>query len=517
MSTHRIHEELKALSPEEPAAYIHPSVLGQYTLARLLRTIDTFSDKVIPTEHQHLGIRFVELKWLPSVPSLEVRKAYSEEFEFSSDGVELHVTSDLTATVQIFLTEPGTTFESVYPGDEKLISTIDVSIRNMRIPLSANGNEIVMLPPRFKYSREVQRVEEAESRLEVAGIDEWEASHMEGHIIYGVVSQVIANSLSSSVRVPLDRLFPTVDFGEAIKLVVLTGGELGILPSNRVIVRSSAICHCQLGPDYELTGGSVQVEPNIDIENIGPGTSLANAVSGGLVTDGLDPRVDFGPRAPGAGPTAGLYIPAKFATEHMAKTLPSITVKMRDDKSIIGYNTSVTVAFPDLEVRFDEQNGGIIIAMGIDIHGTAYCDYEVFKGVRLPIGRADLIHDQPGRLEIGLYPAIDGDGVKLRSTLIKNDMGRMRVVVVGPGEALKLLGAAAWIAFLVDFLLEALLSYAIPKELRKRVRKYIGEREWDLIDFEDIFDSTQADYYIRTGATYSVDEDSLMASFEYTD
>ena len=114
---------------------------------------------------------------------------------------------------------------------------------------------------------------------------------------------------------------------------------------------------------------------------------------------------------------------------------------------------------------------------------------------------------------MGFYPSVGKDVVlSLKSTLKKADMGSYVAVVIGIGTALKLLGVTAWIRFLIDVVLATMLSVGLPVALKKEVKKYLGSKEWKLLDGLQVANSSGGWY---PNAPFDVTPDSLLASFRH--
>lgn len=170
---------------------------------------------------------------------------------------------------------------------------------------------------------------------------------------------------------------------------------------------------------------------------------------------------------PGLKATAwwGVYLPRLFAEDMVPKVMPSIKITASDD-STIGYRAEANVGFSNFRLTLDIQGGGLLLDVDLDVSVSAYCDFEVFKGVRLPIGWAVIMpaNGSQASLQVGFYPSIDTSGtVKLKSTLKKCDMGNYVAIVIGIGTALKFIGVTALIGFLIDVVLAAILSAALPQ------------------------------------------------------
>lgn len=195
--------------------------------------------------------------------------------------------------------------------------------------------------------------------------------------------------------------------------------------------------------------------------------------------------------------------------------MPAIKITASDN-GWIGFRAEASVGFKNFRLDFDIVKGGITVDIDLDISVSAYCDMEVFKGVRLPIGWAIVMpaNGTPtASIKLGFYPSVDSNGtVKLKSTLIRSDMGTYVAVVIGIGTALKLLGVTAWIGFLVDVVLAAILSNGLPIALKKAIREQMSNGEWKLIDGLPVSDSK---HKLFPAAPFNARADSLLASVRF--
>ncbi|MGH6755173.1 MAG: hypothetical protein ACREDP_23715, partial [Bradyrhizobium sp.] len=391
-----------------------------------------------------------------------------------------------------------------------IISQVRLRIGDPRSRLRAENNILVIEGAYFEAARDISRTPDADTLLAASGIDQLEAAHLEGHIGYGVVSQAVAAALGQRQEQPLSSIFPAVDFGGAIKLAILEGKTaLGIIPTGTVTINEQAHCDCADGPDLGVSHTTIT---NTASPSAGVNDEIAAVTIGGPLPDGLDPMRDFGKRHPGDG-VAGLYIPKAFAEKLTVKVMPSVTIRASNNGTI-GFRAAAHVAFENFKVSFDQAGGGILLDIDLDISVDAYCDFEVFKGVRLPIGWALIAPEvsNTAHLQMGFYPAIDSTGVvKLKSTLKTADMGRYVAIILGIGTALKLFGITSWLGFLIDVVLSSILSVGLPVALRKNVTKYLANNEWKLLDGLPLADRRQ----LFWAAPFDIAPDSLLASVDY--
>lgn len=299
-----------------------------------------------------------------------------------------------------------------------------------------------------------------------------------------------------------------MNFGRTIKLVVLQNGTaLGIIPTETVTLENLEHCDCKDGPDLDHSETTIV---NTSPANPGVNDEIAAVTIGGPIAENKDPFKDFGPRDPNAEGVSGLYIPLDFARSLTVDVMPSVKIKASDNGTI-GYQAEANVGFKNFNVSFDLIGGGILLDIELDISISAYCDFEVFKGLRLPIGWAIVMATKPASIQLGFYPSVGKDGMlSLKSTLKKSDMGSYVAVVIGIGTALKLLGVTAWIGFLIDVVLATMLSVGLPIALKKEVKKYLGSKEWKLLDGLQVASQGEGWY---PNAPFDVTPDSLLASF----
>jgi hypothetical protein len=370
--------------------------------------------------------------------------------------------------------------------------------------------ELVFLGCDFRRRQKIVRTINSDAILSQQGIDPLEAARIEGHVGYGVVSQAVGQALGVKREYELSKLFPAIDFGNSIKLdAISNGGALGIFSTDEVKISRSAHCECTEGPDYEVSRSTIISNNPSDVNT---NDEIGSVNVGGPVPDNKNPLIDFGPRYHGDG-HIGLYIPISFAEELTPQVMPAIKI-VASDNGTVGYRAEANVGFNNFRLSIDETNWGLILDIDLDISVSAYCDFEVFKGLRLPIGWAIVMPAQGSRarLKIGFYPSVDSSGtITLKSTLRECDMGNYVAVVIGIGTALKFLGVTAWIGFLIDVVLAAILSNGLPHELKKALRKHIGANEWKLVDGLPTYDPTKP--LLPPAAIGSADATSLLVSF----
>lgn len=494
-----LHAELQSISKDNPAGYIKTSSFAYLTINRLLEAAHQLKGKNIAAGSGALSAALVDLAWNTS-PNIIIDTTTTSAFPDRE--LDIVVTSSFKINVKILIT-----------GDEsKIISTLSVVISNARVHVRAENNSIIIEGSEFDAQRRITREIDADNLLALAGIDPIEAAYVEGHIGYGVVSQAVAANLSQRTEIALSKVFPAIYFGQSIKLVILEGGEsLGVIPTETVTISKSSRCECVEGPDYGLSESTIT---DTSPANPGPNDEIGRVTIGGPIPESKDPLVDLGPRMGPARGVAGLYIPHAFAKKMVVETMPAVVITASDNGTI-GFKATAAVGFKNFKVDFDLGGGGILLGIDLEISINAYCDFELFKGVRLPIGWAIVTHasGSAASLQIGFYPSIDNSGaVKLKSILQKADMGKYVAIVIGVGTALKLLGVTNWIGFLLDVVLSAILSNGLPRALRREISNYVGQKEWKLIDGYTVVDPRAKLY---PSAPFDVEPSSLLASFEY--
>ncbi|MBK9756658.1 MAG: hypothetical protein IPO88_24785 [Nannocystis sp.] len=394
-----------------------------------------------------------------------------------------------------------------------MISVVHFTISDIRIHLSGSANAIIVEGTDFTSTSQISRSVDADARLAAAGIDPLEAARVEGHISYGVVTSALGATLGQRREIALDRLFPAINFGDSIALSPLQNGEfLAFVPVAKHGLRRDAHCECN-----EATGIAISTTAVTDKTipaNPVPNDQIGKVTIGGPIAENLNPMADLGHRAPGKG-RAGLLLPKETYHGMTVTAMPAVVVRASDN-GFIGFDARGTVGFQEANVSLDAASGGIIVSVKMDISVTATSTLDMGKGRRLPIGYAIItpVAGSSAELEMGFYPYVDDGGtVRLRGTLQKCDMGTYIAVVLGIGTALKIIGVAAWIGFLIDVVLSAIISNNLPIVLRRSVVKAIGAGEWKLIGGDSI---AQLDGFPKGQhfvARYDVDGDSLLVSF----
>ena len=462
-----LHAEIETLAGDLPAAYIDVKPLSRITIDKLVETIVRLKGISIPSGNLSLNAVLLDASW-----SSEPAGKFVEDVNNPlGDKVSLTVTSNLKILVGIHLSND--------PISE--ISQVTVEVDDIRLNVSAEENSLIVSGCDYKWSSGAQRSAQSEKIIQESGIDSLEVAHLEGHIRYGVVTQAITTSLSQEQSISLSDMFPFLNLGSNISLKIIGNGtSLALLPDSKNVLRNDAACHCSSGPDFSVSDSVIEIVEPADPR---PNDEIGSVSLGGSIAENKDPFRDFGRRGFGEGET-GVYLPLKFASELMPEFEPGLVIKA-EDKGTIGYNARASIGFQDIKLSIDKAGGGLLLDINLDISVSAYCDFEIFKGVRVPIGWAVIMPTQGSKasLQIGFYPSIDASGsVKLKSTLIKCDMGSYVAVVVGIGTALKIIGVTAWIGFLVDVVLATILSVGLPHALKKELSNKLGSKEWKLLD-----------------------------------
>ncbi|MFP3637957.1 hypothetical protein [Paraburkholderia sp. SIMBA_054] len=503
--SNQIHTELAGLSKNLPAGYVTIQAFSRLTLERLIDLGKLLANRPITTGNGQLSARLLDLNWDSPPPTVAFENAQNP---LSPDReVDLVIRSPFTVRVELFITG-----DPKDPSPKTVISTLTMKFSETRTHLRAENNSLILEGANFLVARDIKRVDGAEALLAQANIDPLEAARVEGHIGYGVVSQSVTNALARRSELALSDLFPAINFGSSMKLAVLAGGDaLGILPSDDVATNSSSRCACTEGPDFEVTGTTVTKTVPADPK---PNDQLGTVRLGGPVADNKDPLRDFGLRIANQQGLVGLYIPLEFAQKLVPMTMPAVKMVATDDGTI-GFRAEASVGFKNQNLGIDLTGGGLLLDFDLDVSVSAYCDMELFKGLRVPIGWA-IVQPMVGskaHLQLGFYPSVSNSGtVSLKPTLKQADMGEYVAVVVGVGTALKFLGVTAWIGFLVDVVLSAILSHGLPIALKKRLSEELGSTEWKLIEGVPVLDPKRQGQF---AAPFDAAVSSLLASFDF--
>jgi hypothetical protein len=494
-----IHVEIKALANANPAAYVSIDIIEQLTIARFLVAIQKITGAEIPAGQQVLSASLDSAAFAtPPATSASLTK-YANALP---NQIGLTLNSDLTVIVKVFV-----------KGDKtKLISTVTVVVSDLVIYGSYATNAISFEGTDFKVKTTVVRDINADQTLKNAGIDPLEAARVEGLISYSSVNSAIQANLAQRKDLSLSDIFPAFDFGATAQLVPLRSGQfLGIIPSAFTRVETAA-CKCADGPDLGTSASSntITVPPNPKVP-----IPLGGVTIGGPLAENVDPLKDLGRRFIGSG-QAGVYLPRAAYDGLTVQVMPAIAIAASDD-GFIGFDARGTVAFTVSPPTLDAQKGGIIVSVNMDISVQATCTLDMGCGIRLPIGYA-IINPAPGskaNLVMGFYPAVDKSGtVKLDAILQSVDMGKYVAVILGIGTALEILGVTAFVGFLIDVVLSAIVSNQLPGALTNAVKKYLGQNEWVLLKFGDLLKSTYSPV-IDFEAPFDVDGDTILASVSY--
>lgn len=497
-----LHVEIAGLAKDYPAGYINKDSFAYFTIDRLREVARALTGREIPAGSGRLSASLRDVI-LPNTASIELVAPRNLNPGLPEQEVDVRITSNFSVIFDVFVAGDATS----------RISEVVLQFSEFRVRMHAKDNALIFEGSDFDLVRQFTRTPDAETILVNAGIDELEASRVEGHLGYGVISQAVSMTVAARHEISLATVFPAVNFGESIKLAILQNGDsLGIIPTQPVDLRPETHCECAEGRDLPVTQTNLPPKAGLP-PTVNSGDEFGAVTIGGPIAEGLNPLEAFGRRPVGATGIAGMYIPKAFTPAIVGKPMPSITFPA-SDKGTIGYNARATVAFKQTDFKFDLNGGGILLDMQLDINVTAYCDFEVFKGVRLPIGWAAVMPTSPGTLQLGFYPAIDGSGkLKLKSTLNKCDMGTYVAVVIGVGTALKFLGVTAWLGFLIDVILATILSLGLPIKLKEEISKYMTDKEWTLINGLPVLNPAIHGFY--PAAPFDVDEKSLLTSVEF--
>ena len=264
-----IHEELIALSGNNPAGYISLEPLANLTLDRLKTTVSFLKGQRIPAGTKVLSTTLTSLDCFdpfdaksPFPTHTNFPTSFDAEFsashhpelpnpppgKFSNPEVDILIKKSFVITLDVFITkEP-----------RSLISKVIVEISNLRAHIRAKNNVLVMEGADFKSSMRIERLPNADALITASCIDPLEVSRVEGHLAYGVISQAIALSLAQRTEIPLSEIFPAVDFGTEIKLTILQDGKaLGIIPDETVSITNQSHCSCNDGPDIDISNTNI--------------------------------------------------------------------------------------------------------------------------------------------------------------------------------------------------------------------------------------------------------------------
>lgn len=495
----QIHTELEKLAGNNPAAYMSVYFVEILTLRTALIAIQKITGREIPVGQRVLSARLEGADFSQN----PIGNAQLVKFQNAlPNQIGLTLNADLTVKVRVFITGDAT----------KLISTVTVDVTNLMIRGSYAANTLSFEGLDFSSSTAVAREPDADTLLKNAGVDPLEAARVEGLIAYSSVNTALSSSLAQRKDISLSEVYPAFDFGTSAKLEPLVSGTfLAIIPSEFTRVENAA-CKCADGPSLGVSGSSntITVPGNPKV-----GTQIGAVRIGGPIPQHVDPLKDFGKRYQGSG-EAGVYLPRVAYEGLTVQAMPAIQVHASDD-GFIGFDAYATVGFSGFSVSLDAVNGGINVSVNMNLSIQTICTCNIGCGVRLPIGYA-IIQPSVGSqasLKMGFYPAVDSSGlVQLKTALLDVDMGSYVAVIIGVGTALKIIGVTAWIGFLVDVVLSAVVSAELPGDLTDAVKKYLGQNQWTLLNFGSLAKSTYSGAAFTFAAPFDVDGDTMLASIK---
>lgn len=489
-----LHHEIKAIARSLPAAYLSKEFLEALTSDRLLDSIARVSGNPINTG---TGVLAAKLQSAVFVGGLQ--PTFTRVPGMPASEVAFSLNSTLKVEVQILIAADLTA----------LVSTVHVELSDISLRVTAQDNLLIADNAVFTPTPSVSREPNAEALLQAQGIDVTEASRVEGHIAYGVVTSALASALSQRRTIPLASLFPALDFGSFLRLEpVDNGAKVAIIPSSGVL-SAQAACKCASGPDLGMTPGDVTALPVP--ANPGVNDQIGSVTIGGPLPQNVDPLRDLGPRQSGTG-ELGVYLPASTQEEMTVEAMPAILIHASDN-GFIGFDARATVGFKNVRMRLDAATAGMIVEMDMDLSIDAICNMDMGKGLRLPIGWALVTPAQGSHasLRLGFYPVVIGSEIRLRAVLHDIDTGQYVAIILGVGTALEILGVTAWIGFLIDVVLATVVSVNLPGALKKAIQKYMGTKEWRLIDASEALVIKNIK---RPGVErHDVDGDTLLVSY----
>lgn len=486
-------------------------LFGHFTLDKLIDTGNRMKGIEIVAGNGQLSTSLRDIVWDSPNPSTSL--VPPRDPKFPDLEIDLLISSSFDVVFDIFITR--TEDEKKQNKPIIKISEAILTFDDVRTKMRAKDNTIIFEGSEFKVERKINRLVDADNLLIANGIDLIEASRVEGHLGYGVISQAVSASISQRHEISLTMVFPFINFGKSIKLAILQNGRfLGIIPTDTVTLNSTACCRCSNGTELSLSDtdlSTIDRKPT----DVKPNDELGKVIIGGPIAENKNPLTDFGVRPPLRDGEIGTYIPLAFSEKMIVEPMPSITFTAQDDSGVIGYNADATVAFKNQKVTFDLTGGGILLDIDLKINVSAYCDFEIFKGVRLPIGWAVIkpAQTKQASIQMGFYPSVDQSGtLKLKGTLNKSDMGEYVAVVIGVGTALKFFGVTSWLGFLIDVVLSGILSRGLPIALKKEISKYMSNKEWKLVDGLPVLVHKKQMF---PTAPFDVDTNSLLASVDF--
>lgn len=498
-----IHKQIKAIAGDLPAAYISQNYITSFVVVPFKAMLESMLGRSIPAGQQQLDGRLDSYKFKTSgkpsgfVP-LPVPPSHHPK---SSIGFLLG--DNLEAEIHIHISNDSS----------KIVSSVFLEFSNMIIRLDAASNQIILEGADFKIDYRIEDDPNAKKHLADAGVDPVEARRIEGLIAYSVLPAAISENLGQRRELDLGSYFPVFDFGTYIALTpIVDTTVLAIVPEGGYSINENAACDCADGPSLGIDEGGVSPPKKIPADPK-VGDELGGVTIGGPLPEGIDPMKDLGPRTDGEG-GLGLYLPANVQKELFVEVMPAINIRARDN-GFIGFDARGSVGFTDFDLNIDAANGGVRLRIKMDISASAVCTLDMGCGIRAPIGHAII---QPtgsdAFLEMGFYAVIESGSIKVRSTLHQFDAGNYIAVVVGIGTALKIIGVTAWIGFLIDVVLAAIVTNGLPIALRSAIKKYLGGKEWQLIDFDSVL-SKSPNKYFPPVEHHNVDGDSLLTSVEF--
>jgi len=498
-----LHDDIAKIAGPRPAVYVGAETLSGVSFDTFRSQIETMVGVHVPTVTDRF---YAKLLSAQTVGGASAKKL---EFRLRQDAssIYLEASGGLRVIVEFGAAEQDPAGNYL----ETKLAQIDMLVKDVYVSLKVSSDKIAASPSNAVFIPTITRVDDFDDLCSKLGLDQVQASRVEGTIAYSGIQTIISSLLREPQVISLTTLFPGVLLLGQIEAQVTPGREaILIIPGDGVQTQPGAVCDCADTID------------GIGVTQPGSATPDGKFTIGGPTVPAAG-AVKLGSRARGIG-ESGLYMPLALA-EIITAGPPPITKTEIGQNGFVGWDAQAVVDWKVRTTWFD-TNRGVIMVRWFAEPGSAFAVGDIWVDLG-KLGKHDIAsftakqQPSPSTFTVALFPDAIAGMTTLHPIVEAIDMGdffiepSIKSLVMAPFS-----GLGAILTFIAETIMNVIVAHNVPIELTRRLKEYLATVSWKIQDLSYMgvrSHSVKNPLLARPVVLYDAKTDSMLLSGQFGD
>jgi hypothetical protein len=447
-----VHSEIKAIARDKAAVFIATALLRSFLERGLLLSLRNYLKRPIASPVGALSVTLTQCSYNPA-------------------NAQYSLTSPSPNNLQIVLGTSFTALFTIHPTADPAapLSQVSVTVSSVAADIRISASALLMSSSDQKLTTILTPDPNRDATIKKLNLDPTEVTRVEGLLLYGVIPKVVSSSFSNGEPVNFKEVFPTLRFSGPVDTHIIIDG-IAIVPGAGVGLDDTPVCKCSVHlPDFGTTINKSPANGAAEVDfKIPP----------------LPKPGDLGRRTDKKTGFAAVYLPQKYYTQMVASPRPAITQPFGNN-GFIGWDGGYTIGFGLPAVTIDPPSLSILVKLELLISVDVQVTMDIPCVGRRPIGVA-VARNTSGTSTVSIryYFVTDAAGkLQIKPHVEDISIYPFTVFVVTFSAWLSYFGpVAAFVGFVIDVILAAVIAHNIPIELRHAIEEQAGSGAWPLVD-----------------------------------